>query len=150
MDSSQSQNGEEQKPKFVGDKAATQQILSMAQAGDVSTETNMTVNKPLASAEILSSENEDFLNMVMDKVNSGEINVHTPQTLINLPVYEKLTEAEQDKMDIYAVNMLSSIRRIQDLYLIDQKQTYQMQNLLEEFRLRKEETERTFGDVFII
>lgn len=150
MDSAQSQNGEGQKPAFTGDKAATRQLLSMANVGNVSTESNLTINKPLETTDALSAENEEFLNLVVQKVDSGEINVHTPKSMMNLPVYEKLTETEQDKIDIYAVNMLSTIRRIQNLCLIDQKYTYQMQNLLEEFRLRKEETEKTFGDVFII
>ncbi len=154
MPGSQSQNDgthdNVQKTQFVGDKEATKQLLSFANTSDTSEATNMALNKPLATSNPLAKENEEFLNLVIGKVDGGEIILHTPQSLLNQSVYTKLTESEQDQIDIYAVNMLSTIRRIKDLCTVDEKYTYQMQNLIEEFRLRKEDTEKTFGDVFII
>lgn len=147
---SQSQNDQVQKPKFIGDKAATQQLLLMAKAGDSAIQGQMEINKPLKMDNPLEQVNEDFLNLVMEKVDQKQIDLYGPQTLLNQEIYQKLTENEQDQIDIYAVNMLSTIRRMRDLCSAEQKYTYQMQNLIEEFRLRKEATEKTFGDVFII
>lgn len=148
--SQQTDQDQVQKPKFIGDKAATQQLLLMAKAGDAQITGQREINQPLAMDNQLEAVNEDFLNLVMEKITTGEINLYETQTLMNKDIYQKLTENEQDQIDIYAVNMLSTIRRIKDLCAAEQKYTYQMQNLLEEFRLRKEATEKTFGDVFII
>lgn len=108
------------------------------------------LNKPLADPTGVSAEDQAFLNDLVQKVESGQIDVYKPSSLLNLDVYGKLTEEQQGQVDMEALNMLTKVREIHDLHKAGFRDTFQIQNLVHAVRLKKEEFEKSLGDVFII
>ncbi|MBD3360976.1 hypothetical protein GF366_04210 [Candidatus Peregrinibacteria bacterium] len=116
----------------------------------VDKKTQEELNKPLSDPIGISRENHDFLEKIVDLIEKEKIDLYKPETLINREYYDKLTEREQGKADFEAVNLLSALREIKDLYDLGKIDTYQMQNLLERIRNTKERLEEEGGDLFII
>ena len=87
---------------------------------------------------------------LIGKIEGGEINLHDPQSIYNRAVYEKLDEREREKADLTGVNLISLIRQIQALWSIDQKASFQIQNLVESVFQMKSRFEEQYGDVYII
>lgn len=116
----------------------------------LSDEAQKLLNTPLVMSQPMNSQDQQFLNVVMDLVNSGKINLYGPSTLINHDVYDKLSLDKQGKVDFEAINLLGAIREIKDLYDHGFAQTFQINNLVERLRLTKERLESEGGDLFII
>lgn len=108
------------------------------------------LNTPLSDPTGVSDENDKFLHLVISLINDGKIELHIPATLINKSVYDGLSEKKQGLADGEAVNLLSAVREIKDLFDAGHKNTYQMQNLVERVRNTKERIEEKGGDLFII
>ncbi len=108
------------------------------------------LNTPLSDPTGVSDENDKFLHLVISLINDEKIKLHTPSTLINKAVYDDLSEEKQGLADMEAVNLLSAIREIKDLFDAGHKDTYQMQNLVERVRNTKERIEEKGGDLFVI
>lgn len=108
------------------------------------------LNTPLSDPTGVSNENDKFLHLVISLINDEKIKLHTPSTLINKAVYDDLSEEKQGLADMEAVNLLSAIREIKDLFDAGYKDTYQMQNLVERVRNTKERIEEKGGDLFVI
>lgn len=108
------------------------------------------LNQPTVDPTGVSDEDQAFLNEIVAKIDGGQIDIHKPSTLLNMDVYGKLTEEQQGQVDMEAMNMLPKIREISDLHKAGFQQTFQIQNLVHAVRLKKEEFEKTLGDVFII
>ncbi len=113
-------------------------------------QTQQELNAPLADPAGVGDDNEKFLNMILDLISDGKIDLHKPSTLINNGVYDKLSEDRQGKVDLEAMNLLSALRDIKGLYDAGQKDTYQMQNLIDRVQNTKERLEEEGGDLFII
>ena len=108
------------------------------------------LNTPLSDPTGASNENDKFLHLVISLINDEKIKLHTPSTLINKSVYDDLSEEKQGLVDMEAVNLLSAVREIKDLFDAGHKDTYQMQNLVERVRNTKERIEEKGGDLFVI
>lgn len=106
------------------------------------------LNEPLKYAG--SSQNRDFLEMLMKMINEGKIQLLQPASLINHQVYDKIDQKAQGKADYEAMNLLHVVREIKGLYDAGYKDTYQMDNLVEKLRVTKERLESQDGDLFII
>lgn len=117
---------------------------------DISTDTQQMLNKPVAHPENLDPKDEEFLKMLMAKVDSGEINLYRPFTLLNMPVYEKLSETDKGKADFDSLNLLGTIREIRKLWSAGERNTYQIENLAHRIRVTKERLEELGGDIYII
>jgi len=117
---------------------------------DITAETQEMLNKPVDHPENLDPKDVDFLTMIMEKVDKGEIDLYRPSTLLNNAVYDKLTEAQQGKADFDALNLLGTIREIRKLWTMGQRNTYQIENLTHRIRLTKERLEELGGDIYII
>lgn len=111
-------------------------------------ETQKNLNTPLKHGG--TSENKDFLEMLVKLVNEGKIDLYKPSCLINHEVYDKLDQASKAKADYESVTLLASIREIKGLYDAGHAETYQIDNLVEGLRLAKERLETEGGDLFII
>ncbi len=118
--------------------------------GGLSDDEIQMLNQPLAHPQGLSAEDEQFLNMLMEKIDKKEIDLYRPSTLLNAAVYEKLDETAKGKADFDAVNLLTTIREIRKLWMLNQRNTYQIENLTHQIRLTKERLEVLGGDIFII
>ncbi len=108
------------------------------------------LNKPLQSEENIEQKDRDFLNMIAEKLEKGEIRQYEPSSLLNMSVYEKLSEADQGKADYDAFNLLNDIREIYRLWKANDRDTYQVIYLVHKMRLTKERLEQIAGDIYVI
>lgn len=107
------------------------------------------LNQPL-SKEALEKEHVNFLQTLVHKLESGQLNPYLPKSLYNLSVYNKLSEEDQEKADLTAVNLMGIIRQIEKLWELDHKTSFQIQNLVETVWQMKSKFEDQHGDVYII
>lgn len=108
------------------------------------------LNTPLSDPAGVTDENDKFMHSVVQLINDGKIELHTPSTLINDSVYGDLSEEEKGKADLEAMNLLGTIREMKDLFDAGYKDSYQMENLVERIINTKERIETEKGDIFII
>ena len=107
------------------------------------------LNKPL-SAEALAKEHEEFLDMLIGKLEKKELDPMNSSTLFNRPVYDKLSEGEQEKTDLTAINIMGVIRQIEQVWKLEHAKSFQIQNLVETVWQMKSKFEEAHGDVYII
>lgn len=112
--------------------------------------TQQMLNNPAQQTAFRDSRNQEFLDLILAKLESGDLNLYAPGSLMNIEVYETLNEELQGKVDLEAVNLLSAIRDIKGLYDSGNKTSYQMENMVERIRNTKERIESESGDVFVI
>ena len=108
------------------------------------------LNTPLKKEEGIDPADVSFLQMLVDKVDSGEIRAFLPNSLINDDVYDKLPQVDQGKADYNAYLMLGKIREIHSLYKLGHHDSYQILNLVHSLRVNKENLEHVNGDIYII
>ncbi len=116
----------------------------------ISEEVQQMLNQPLTHDGDLDPKDQEFLAMLMEKVDQGEINLYRPSTLINYAVYDKLSPELQVKVEVDAFNLLATVRNIRALWNMGNRNTYQIENLTQKIRLTKERLEIVEGDVYII
>ncbi len=112
--------------------------------------TQKQLNDPLKDATGFNAGHEDFLKKLIEKLNSGELVAISPTTLYKKAVYDQLTEEQQEKVDLTALNLMSLIRQIESLWKLDQSASFQIQNLVETVFQMKSKFEAQYGDVYII
>ena len=127
-----------------------QKIIEEHKDTIIDPKTQKRLNEPLTDKTGFNEGHEDFLQMLIKKIKTGELDVHTPQTLYNHAVYDKLHEEEKEKADLTAINLMSMIRQIESLWKIDKKPSFQIQNLVETVFQMKSKFELKYGDVYII
>lgn len=115
---------------------------------EIKPDTQMMLNKPVA--EKMGEVDKAFLNDVMSKAESGEINLYTPQSLINADIYENLKPEQEQKVDITLQNLLFELRQIKSLYDAGERENMQMANMIQDVRIKKENLEKEVGDVLKI
>ncbi len=116
----------------------------------VSEETQQQLNNPLHDETGFNEGHEDFLKMLIEKIESGEINPHKIETLHNSEVFNKLSEEEQELTDLTGHNIMSVIRQIERMWELEKKPSFQIQNLVETVFQMKSKFEEKHGDVYII
>lgn len=148
MDDQSTQQNRFKKPNPLGKLIKEVKDADQVQ-GEVGPEQE-TLNKPLVDPTGVSPEDQAFLQDIVSKVESGQINPHQPSSLINTEIYDKLSEEQQGKVDINAMTLLSNVRQIKELHDLGHTDTYQIQNLVNSCRLMKERVEQDCGDCYII
>ena len=113
-------------------------------------QTQKMLNEPTMNPKGLSKEDENFLNILVSKVEKGEINLLQPSSLINHAIYDTLPAEQQGKVDFDAMNMAAVLRDIYGLWKAYSKPTFQIENLVHQIRLTKERLEQISGDVYVI
>jgi hypothetical protein len=108
------------------------------------------LNKPLVDQTGFNEGHEEFLKMLIRKLEDKTLDPHNTDTLYNHDIFDKLAEEEQEKASLTAVNLMSLIRQIEKLWNLDQKATFQIQNLVETVFQTKSRFEEKYGDVYII
>lgn len=127
----------------------TEVILNQATV-EIDKETQEELNKPLVSAEQMDSEDEKFLNEVIEMIDNKKIDLYKTSSLMNESVYEGLQPEAKAQAEIDALNLLNTLRQINKLYREKMTDTYQFKNMLRNFRLTKERIEDQAGDIYII
>lgn len=128
----------------------TDQTAQTSESGAIDVETQDRLNEPLAKSGGVSAEDEVFLNLILKLIADKQIDLYKPSSLINERYYEQLPEEQRGKADFEAVNLLSAVRNIKDLCDAGYRETYQVQNLVQQLRHTKERLEEAGGDLFII
>ena len=123
---------------------------ALEEASDLPENEQVKLNEPLADPDGLDDANKQFLDDVLSKIESGEIDLHAPDSIMNHDVYDKLDEKVQGETDLNAVSLLARLREMKDLHDFGQIETYQFKNLVEQVRLTKERLEKDAGNVFKI
>jgi hypothetical protein len=148
--------------KSAGQNPGQEVIRQIRQAyleGSLSVSNNPTpevqsiLNKPVKIQPKLYKANpkdKTFLKEIIEKVDSGEIKLFTPSTLLNTAVYDRLSPQMKSKADYDILTLLSKIRQVKKLWDAGEKDSYQILNLVNSLRLTKESLESAEGDVFII
>ncbi len=113
-------------------------------------QTQKKLNDPLINPKGLTPEDQTFLDLVVSKVEKGEINLMQPSSLINHAIYDQLPPEKQGKVDFDAVNLATTLRNIYDLLQVYHQPTYQIENLVHQVRLTKERLEEISGDVYVL
>jgi hypothetical protein len=131
------------------EERARNKILDKANV-EISPQTQEMLNKPLEHPEGINEKDKEFLTMLADKIQKKEIDLFKPDSLINHPVYDGLSEQDRGKADIDAFNMLATIRDIYKLWQSAERDSYQIENMVHRIRLTKENLEQVGGDIFII
>jgi len=116
----------------------------------ISQEVQVELNQPLKDDTGVDPKDQEFLAMLIDKIDKEEIDLHKPTSLINTEVYDKLDETARGKADYDAFNLLGSIREINNLWRAGHQDSYQIQYLVHKIRITKEGLEEIGGDIFII
>ena len=127
-----------------------QSFIQQYQNYQVDEQTQQQLNRPLKDETGFNEGHEAFLKMLIEKMASGELNALNSDSLYNHQVYDKLTEEQQEKASLTAINLMSAIRQIETLWKIDPTATFQIQNLVETVFQMKSKFEREYGDVYII
>jgi len=133
----------------IQDDEAKRTVLDYQDA-QISEEVQVELNQPLKDDSGVDTKDQEFLAMLIDKIEKKEIDLHKPTTLINTEVYDKLDETAQGKADYDAFNLLGTIREINNLWSSGHKDSFQIQNLVHKIRITKEGLEEIGGDIFII
>ncbi len=112
--------------------------------------TQQRLNQPVQDGTGFNPGHEEFLRKLMALLSAGTLNPLMPQTLYNAPVYQALSEREQEAADLAAVNLMSLIRQIEALWKAGERATFQIQNLVEAVFQKKSAFEEKHGNVYII
>lgn len=131
------------------DEQTKKNVLDYKDA-QISQEMQVELNQPLKDDTGVDPKDQEFLAMLMDKIDKKEIELYKPGTLINPDIYNKLNETARGKADYDAFNLLGTIREIHNLYMAGHRDSYQIQYLVNKIRLTKEGLEEIGGDIFII
>ncbi len=107
------------------------------------------INAPLKDDSGFSDEDQALLNLLMQKVEDGTINLYQPGSLLNTTVYESLPSDAKGKADQNALILLGKIREIVNLLKISPDPTYQLKNLVASLNDTKKRLE-AHGDLFVI
>lgn len=114
----------------------------------IAPEVQSMLNQPLSGAA-MSEEDQAFLNLILGKIEDKTINLYSPSSLLNNPVYDALSEMEKGKADQNAMILLTRIRELYDLTRVSKEPSYQLSNMVDSLRLIKNRMEE-HGDLFII
>ncbi len=116
----------------------------------VAPQTRQELNKPLKDQTGFNKGHKEFLQTLINKLESGELDPHNIQTLHNEAVYDKLSDEEKEETDMTGMNILGIIRQIESLWKMEDRPTFQIQNLVETLFQMKSKFEEKHGDVYII
>lgn len=108
------------------------------------------INKPQMDPTGVNSTDAEYMEAVINLINKGEIDLHTPNTLMKNEIYNKLGDKEKGIADMNAVSLLNDLRQMKKLYDSGDKDSFQIQNLIQRIRTVKERIEKQCGDVYVI
>jgi len=108
------------------------------------------INKPQMDPTGVDATDSEYLEAVIKMINDGKLNLYVPDTLIKSAIYDALDYQSKGLADINAVNLLGDLRQMKKLYNLGDKESFQIQNLIQRIRNTKQRIEDKCGDVYII
>lgn len=141
---------DEEKELKIKEKSTKKLVDEKEMHKSVDQNVQQMINKPQVDPSGMSEENKNFLDHVMELINNQTIDLYRPETLMNRDIYDGLDEKTKGIADTNALPLLGELRQIKKLYETENRDTFQMKNLIERVRLYKERIEDKCGDVYII
>jgi hypothetical protein len=134
------------------DQKKFEETIQQHQDTPIDEQTQSRLNQPFSNASSsLSADDKAFLENLIKRVESGEIELHTPGTIMNQEVYDQLPSAKKAEADLFVNSTLFVIRQVYDFYHSDfENNSDMMQNMVQELRMKKEMLEKDMGDVLKI
>ena len=131
---------------------AFQKSIEKNSGKDIDAKTQSMLNTPFSSeGSTMSAEDKAFVEDIVSKVDAGEMNLHSPSTIMNQDIYDKLSGENQAKSDLFVNSTLFVLRQIYDFYKSDLDNNSDMMiNMVQELRHKKETLENEIGDVLKI
>ena len=108
------------------------------------------INKPQMDPTGVDATDAEYLKAVVKLIDEGKLDLHTPNTLMKDEIYDSLDEKSQGLADMNAVSLLNDLRQMKKLYDMGDKESFQIQNLIQRIRAAKERIESQCGDVYVI
>ena len=141
---------DQQPPK--GDKQSYEEKIKSLQESKIDESTQSMLNKPWSDSKTsLSKEDMAFLDSLIKKIESEEIKLHTPSSIINQAVYDQLSGENKAKTEIWIGATIALIRQLNDFYhSAFDNNSDMMISMVKELRMKKETLEKEIGDVLKI
>ena len=134
------------------DKKQFEQTIKANQNATIDEKTQSELNQPYSNSQTaLSPEDKAFLETLIKRIESGEINVHTPSSILNQEVYDQLPSDKKSQADLFLNSTLFVIRQVYDFHQSEHDNNSDMMiNMVQELRMKKEMLEKELGDVLKI
>lgn len=100
----------------------------------------------------MDDEHKNYLKIVIGLLDSKEIRVEEPESLLKSEHYNKLAELERGKVDAALVNIVDQLRQIEIFYRSEKTPdaSPQLENMIEHLWQMKNRVESKYGDVYKI
>ncbi len=108
------------------------------------------INKPQMDPTGIDATDAQYLEAVIGMINEGKLDLHNPDTLMKKEIYDSLDDKSKGLADMSGVTLLNDLRQMKKLYDLGDKESFQIQNLIQRIRVAKERIEAQCGDVYII
>lgn len=108
------------------------------------------INKPQMDPTGVDATDAEYLEEIVKLINDGKLDLHVPNTLMKNEIYDSLDDKSKGLADMSAVSLLNDLRQMKKLYDMDDKESFQIQNLIQRIRNIKERIEEKCGDVYVI
>jgi hypothetical protein len=129
-----------------------EKTIQQYQGAKINQETQTELNQPFSAAKTaLQTEDKDFLENLIKKIESKEVLLHTPSSILNEAVYDALPGEKKVQADLFINSTLFVIRQVYDFYQSSfDNNSDMMINMVQELRMKKEMLEKEMGDVLKI
>jgi len=116
---------------------------------DIHEETQKMINTDMKTDDYAPADQE-FVDLILQLVEAGTIQLYQPSSLINHQVYDTLSDEAKGLADLNAMNILAKLRQIVEQSKIYEHPTFQLKSLVASVRQNKERLEEHSGDIYII
>lgn len=133
-------------------KRKFEQTIEALQGTTIDEKTQSELNQPYSNPQTaLSEEDKAFLENLIKKIESKEILLHTPNSILNEAVYDSLASDKKTQADLFINSTLFVIRQVYDFYQSSfDNNSDMMISMVQELRLKIETLEKELGDVLKI
>jgi len=133
-------------------KKQFEKTIQQFQNDTIDEQTQSALNQPFSNPQTsLSDDDKSFLENLIKRIESGEINLHSPSSILNQEVYDQLPGDKKSQADLFLNSTLFVIRQAYDFYQSSfDNNSDMMINMVQELRMKKETLEKELGDVLKI
>ena len=135
-----------------GNTSSYEEKMKSLQNTNIDESTQAMLNKPWSDPKTaLSAEDKAFLDTLIKHIESGEIKLHTPSSILNQSVYDQLSGEQKAKTEFWISATIALIRQVNDFYHSEfDNNSDMMISMVKELRAKKETLEKEIGDVLKI
>lgn len=126
-----------------------QSTLKKYQKKELDVKTAKTMGKPWSDPKTaLSKKEKALLESLIKQIESGEIDLFKPSSIVHQKVYQTLKPEDKAKADLWIQATLALLRRIYDFYKNPYDNNSDMMiDMMRDLSMKKEMLEEELGDV---